>query len=138
MTQRPYKKKCPNCGKLRHFSGGRESSSRTGNWQWHNNLFVCPWCVDPARQRKFLAERRAERKAQRTKENMRKPMSFNEARDSITKLMADKDFKSDQERAIFLKGFRLGLPSGKSLNDDKEVETFIRAVNLHLELYGGK
>lgn len=67
----------------------------------------------------------------------RKPMSFNEARDSISELLEDKEeFKSDRERVIFLKGFRLGLPSGKALNDDKEVETFIRAINLHLELYG--
>jgi len=64
----------------------------------------------------------------------RLPMSFNEARDAITDVI-DKRFKTDRERAIFLKGLKLGIVTGRPLQDEKEVETFISAINLHLKLY---
>lgn len=64
----------------------------------------------------------------------RLPMSFNEARDAIADLI-DKEFKTDRERVFFLKGLRLGIISGRPLQDEAEVKTFISAINLHLALY---
>jgi len=61
-------------------------------------------------------------------------MTFSEARDAITNLI-DKEFKTDRERAFFLKGLRLGIISGRPLQDEAEVKTFISAINLHLALY---
>lgn len=67
----------------------------------------------------------------------RLPMSFNEARDAITDLVDGKNkFKSNKERTIFLQGLKLGIISGHVLQDEKEVKTFLSAIDLHLEVYG--
>lgn len=65
----------------------------------------------------------------------RLPMSFDEARDAVTSLMEGK-YKTDKERATYLEGLKLGIIIGRPLQDDAEVETFLKAINLHLKLYG--
>lgn len=67
----------------------------------------------------------------------RLPMTFNEARDAVTGLVNGR-FKNDRERAIFLRGLKLGTVSGRPLQDDSEVKTFIDAIDLHLRLYDPK
>lgn len=66
----------------------------------------------------------------------RLPMSFNEARDAITNLVDSKNkFKTNKERTIFLRGLKLGIVSGHALQDEKEVKTFLSAIDLHIEVY---
>ena len=63
-------------------------------------------------------------------------MSFNEARDAISQLMDNNErFKTDRERALFLQGLKVGILGGQPLQDEKEVETFLDAIDLHLKLY---
>lgn len=69
--------------------------------------------------------------------NNRLPMSFSEARDAISELIDDKSrFKTDHERVSFLEGLKLGLVSGRELGTEGEVEHFLAAIKLHLQLYG--
>lgn len=67
---------------------------------------------------------------------MRNPLNFNEARDAIMDLLhKNKKFKTDRERAIYLTGLKLGIVSGHELEDNAEVATFIKAIDLHLRVY---
>lgn len=64
-------KRCPKCGKKRHFYRWDDGwSAFAGMWRdliWTcvDNVWICNWCIDPEKTAKDLAEFRQKRKEQR-------------------------------------------------------------------------